>query len=59
MDNDDKIITEGVLSRVDLGHYGGDMAKVKEAFKSIVKTMRFLGFYGESVKVNPLDSKGG
>ena len=31
---------------------------MKDAFKSIVKTMRFLGFFGDSVKLTTTDSKG-
>ena len=58
MDRNDKLLTEGTLSRVDTGHLGGDATRVREAFKSIVKTMKFLGFYGDSVKLNTTDSKG-
>ena len=38
MDHSDKQIAEGTLLRVDTGYLGGDMNKIQEAFKRIVKT---------------------
>ena len=58
MFQNDRLLVEGFLQRVDTTHFGGDMDRVKDAFKSIVKTMKFLGFFGDSTKLTTNDSKG-
>jgi saccharopine dehydrogenase-like NADP-dependent oxidoreductase len=58
MEQNDRLLVEGFLGRVDTTYLGGDMNRVKDAFKSIVKTMKFLGFFGSSTKLTTTDGKG-
>jgi len=53
----DRRLVEGLLSRVDTGYLRGDPVRIESAFRSIVKTMRFLGFFSDAeLKVE--DGKG-
>lgn len=54
----DKALVEGVLSRTDMRHYGGNQAREMAAFRSIVKTMHFLKFFDGSTAVQIEDAKG-
>ena len=48
---------EGLLSRADTRYLKGDEARTGNAFRSIVKTMQFLGFFSDApLKVD--DDKG-
>lgn len=58
MDASDKLLVESALARTDTGYLKGDLKNIKDAFKSIVKTMKFLGFFGDSVQLNTTDKKG-
>ena len=54
----DKLLTEGFLMRVDTKHFKGDKNVIAEAFVQIVKSMRFLGFYDDLNKLKTTDASG-
>ena len=54
----DRALVEGLLSRTDMRHYGGNQAREEAAFRSIVKTMHFLKFFNSSTTVQVDDTKG-
>ena len=51
MGDSDKALVEGILSRTDMRHYGGNPAREEAAYRSIVKTLHFLKFFDDSTKV--------
>ena len=58
LNKQDALFVDGFLSRVDTGYLGGDMKKIQAAFQSIVKTMKFLGFFDDSQKLTTENKKG-
>jgi hypothetical protein len=48
MEHKDKQLVEGFLARTDFGYLNGDKTRIQKACTSIVQTLRFLGFFGES-----------
>ena len=58
MSANDRLLVEGMLSRSDLTHFGGDSAQEEAAFRSIVKTMHFLKFFDGATKIKVADAKG-
>ena len=54
----DKALVEGVLSRTDMRHHGGNQAREESAYRSIVKTMHFLKFFDSATTVRIDDGKG-
>ena len=55
---DDRQLVENFFSRVDTGYLNGDLGRIKSAFQSIMKTMKFLGFFSNESKLAISDSKG-
>lgn len=53
----DKDLVEGLLVRADTGYLQGDVTRTATAFKSIVKTMQFLGFFADA-DLKVVDGKG-
>lgn len=56
MNQTDKLLTEGFLSRVDTKHFNGNKKNIEEAFSQIVKSMQFLGFYDDLNKLKTNDA---
>ena len=53
----DKVLVEGLLSRADTSYLQGDEVRTANAFRSIVKTMHFLGFFSDA-ELKVVDGKG-
>ncbi len=56
MSERDKVLTEGLLMRVDNQYLNGNKQLLEENFVSIVKSMRFLGFFEDSNKLKTKDA---
>lgn len=54
----DKHLTQGLLCRVDIRHFNGEEVRVADAYKSIVKTMVYLGFFDDAQKLTTKCAKG-
>ena len=54
----DRLLIEGVLGRVDTSYIAGGDAAIEEVFTRIVRSMRFLGFMDDSLKLKTTDAKG-
>lgn len=54
----DVLLTENLISRVDVKHLKGNRKLINENFVQIVKSMQFLGFYDDSNKLATKDAKG-
>lgn len=54
MQENDRQLVEGVLSRTDFSYLGGNAAREESACRSIVKTLHFLKFFDPTttVKIN-------
>lgn len=52
----DKLLTEGFLMRVDTKHFNGDKTAIFDTFVQIVKSMKFLGFYDDLNKLKTTDA---
>jgi len=48
----------GVLTRADTSFLNGDQRLISDAYRSIVKTLRFLGFFQDDLKLKTKDAKG-
>ena len=58
MQANDKLLVEGMVSRADMRHFGGDQSMEEKAVRSIVKTMHFLKFFDNATTVKCVDAKG-
>jgi saccharopine dehydrogenase (NADP+, L-glutamate forming) len=58
LSKDDKDLTRNLLNRVDFSYLKGDEHEIAKCIKRIVKSMKFLGFYGPSAKIVGKDSQG-
>lgn len=58
MSSKDKSLTEGVFARTDIARFGNNMARTEETYARLIKTMQFLGFFEDDLKLNIKDAKG-
>jgi saccharopine dehydrogenase-like NADP-dependent oxidoreductase len=62
LNKDDLAMVNGVLMRVDTSYLKtgkGDYDRIQWAFTSILKSMRFLGFFDDSQKLKVVKNKEG
>lgn len=58
MQPNDRLLVEGMLSRVDIRHFGGNQTLEEKAIRSIVKAMHFLKFFDSATTLKVNDAKG-
>lgn len=58
METNDRLLVEGMLSRTDYRHYGGNQVLEEKAIKSIVKTLHFLKVFDSRTTLKVNDDKG-
>ena len=58
MSANDKLLVEGMLTRADQRHFGGDQSLEEKAIRSIVKAMAFFKFFDNNTTLKVNDAKG-
>lgn len=58
MNQNDKLLTEGFLMRVDSKYLNGNKKSIEDNFVQILKSMRFLGFFDDLNKLKTTDAQG-
>lgn len=58
MNDKDKLLTEGLLTRVDIKYLKGNRKLINDNFTQIVKSMSFLGFFDDSNILKTQESSG-
>jgi len=54
----DRELSEGVFARTDVARFGNDLVKTEGAYARIMKSMVFLGFFEDDLKLTIKDAKG-
>lgn len=54
----DKLLAQGLLSRADTSFLNGNERLLEDAFRSIVKTLHFLGFFEDDLKLKVVGADG-
>merc|ERR1712051_237328 len=58
METNDRLLVEGMLSRTDYRHYGGNQVLEEKAIRSIVKTLHFLKVFDSKTTLKVANNKG-
>lgn len=54
----DKQLSEGVFARTDVARFNGDLQRTEGTYSRLLKTMHFLGFFEDDLKLTIKDGKG-